>query len=284
VKEAVRDIHVGQIAQTVAELSIEANTRVGTDVIQALEKAVGEEESPLGKRVLHQLLDNHRLAAQAGVPVCQDTGTAVVFLEIGQDVHLVGGDLTEAVNQGIAQGYLEGYLRKSMVSDPLIRENTSNNTPGILHTRIISGDRLRITVAPKGGGSENMSFLRMLPPSTNREELIGFVVEQVKTAGANPCPPIIVGVGIGGNFEYAAYLAKYALLRPVGTPNADPLYAQLELDLLREINKLGIGPQGFGGTVTALAVHVETYPCHITGMPVGININCHAARHASRVL
>ncbi|MCK9221485.1 MAG: fumarate hydratase [Limnochordia bacterium] len=283
-KEAVRDIHVGQIAQTVAELSIEANTRVGTDVIQALEKAVGEEESPLGKRVLHQLLDNHRLAAQAGVPVCQDTGTAVVFLEIGQDVHLVGGDLTEAVNQGIAQGYLEGYLRKSMVSDPLIRENTSNNTPGILHTRIISGDRLRITVAPKGGGSENMSFLRMLPPSTNREELIGFVVEQVKTAGANPCPPIIVGVGIGGNFEYAAYLAKYALLRPVGTPNADPLYAQLELDLLREINKLGIGPQGFGGTVTALAVHVETYPCHITGMPVGININCHAARHASRVL
>ncbi|MDD2629425.1 MAG: fumarate hydratase [Limnochordia bacterium] len=283
-KEAVRDIHVGQIAQTVAELSIEANTRVGTDVIQALERAVGEEESPLGKRVLHQLLDNHRLAAQAGVPVCQDTGTAVVFLEIGQDVHLVGGDLTEAVNQGIAQGYLEGYLRKSMVSDPLIRENTSNNTPGILHTRIISGDRLRITVAPKGGGSENMSFLRMLPPSTNREELIGFVVEQVKTAGANPCPPIIVGVGIGGNFEYAAYLAKYALLRPVGTPNADPLYAQLELDLLREINKLGIGPQGFGGTVTALAVHVETYPCHITGMPVGININCHAARHASRVL
>ncbi|MDD4517234.1 MAG: fumarate hydratase [Limnochordia bacterium] len=283
-KEAVRDIHVGQIAQTVAELSIEANTRVGTDVIQALERAVGEEESPLGKRVLHQLLDNHRLAAQAGVPVCQDTGTAVVFLEIGQDVHLVGGDLTEAVNQGIAQGYLEGYLRKSMVGDPLIRENTSNNTPGILHTRIISGDRLRITVAPKGGGSENMSFLRMLPPSTNREELIGFVVEQVKTAGANPCPPIIVGVGIGGNFEYAAYLAKYALLRPVGTPNADPLYAQLELDLLREINKLGIGPQGFGGTVTALAVHVETYPCHITGMPVGININCHAARHASRVL
>ncbi len=282
--KAVREIHVDLVTETVAQLCIEANTRVGDDVLAALERAIAAEESPLGQDVLRQLLQNHRYAAEAGVPLCQDTGTAVVFLEIGQDVHFTGGGLEEAIHRGIAKGYQEGYLRKSMVADPLVRENTQDNTPGIIHLRLVPGDRVKITVAPKGGGSENMSFLKMLPPSTRREDLVGIIVEQVKEAGANPCPPVVVGVGLGGNFEYAAYLAKYALLRPLGTPNPNPLYAALETELLARINGLGIGPQGFGGRITALAVHVEAYPCHITGLPLAINLNCHAARHASRVI
>lgn len=280
----MRQISCADIAQTVSRLCMKANSELGPDVMSALEEALVKEDSPVGKDILRQILENHRLAAKEGIPLCQDTGLAVVFLEVGQDVQIVGGALTEAVNEGVRQGYTQGYLRKSVVADPLRRSNTNDNTPAIIHTQVVPGDRLTITVAPKGGGSENMSALAMLPPSAGEEGMRRFVLEQVKRAGPNPCPPVVVGVGLGGNFEKVAYLAKKALLRPLDEEHADPFYARLERELLTEVNNLGIGPQGLGGRITALAVHIEAYPCHITGMPVAVNMNCHAARHQTAVL
>lgn len=278
----MREISYSEIVEAVAGLCKEANYYLGDDVLASLKRAMDAEVSETGKQVLEQIIANAAIASKNEVPMCQDTGVAVVFLEVGQDVHITGGGLEEAVNEGVAQGYVEGYLRKSMVSDPFgKRVNTKNNTPAIIHTRIVPGDKLTITVAPKGGGSENMSAIRMLPPSAGRQGIMDFVVETVKNAGPNPCPPIIVGVGIGGNFEKAALLAKEALLRPLGSSHPDEEVAQLERELLERINRLGIGPQGFGGRVTAMAVHVNTFPCHIASLPVAVNINCHAARHKS---
>lgn len=278
----MREITYSEIVEAVAGLCKAANYHLGEDVLQSLKKAIEEEVSETGKQVLEQIVANAAIASSKEVPMCQDTGVAVVFLEVGQDVHITGGDLNEAINEGVAKGYVEGYLRKSMVSDPFgKRLNTGNNTPAIVHTKIVPGDKLTITVAPKGGGSENMSAIKMLPPSAGRQGIIDFVVETVKNAGPNPCPPIVVGVGIGGNFEKAALLAKEALLRPLGSSHPDEEVARLEKELLDRINRLGIGPQGFGGRVTALAVHVNTFPCHIASLPVAVNINCHAARHKS---
>ncbi|GAB6062456.1 fumarate hydratase [Deferrisoma palaeochoriense] len=275
----MRDVPVQAITETVRRLCVEANTRLGDDVVRAFERFRDAEESPTGRDVLEQLLENARIARDEGLPLCQDTGFAVVFVELGQDVHLVGGDLYEAVNEGVRRGYEEGYLRKSIVADPLRRKNTGDNTPAVVHVRIVPGDRVRITFAPKGGGSENMSGIAMLKPADGVEGVKRFVVERVREAGPNPCPPTIVGVGIGGTFEVAALLAKRALLRPVGEPNPDPFYADLERELLGRINALGIGPAGLGGTTTSLAVHIEAHPCHIASLPVAVNIQCHSARH-----
>lgn len=274
----MREIQVGQLTQVIRDLAIQANLVIGEDVIQSLKQAKETEESPVGKALIEEILENDRLAAEKEIPACQDTGVAVIFLEIGQDLHLVGGDLREAVNDGVRRGYVEGYLRKSVLDDPLARKNTGDNTPAMIHMEIVPGDRLRVTFMAKGGGSENMSALAMLPPSAGVNGVKKFVVEQVKKAGSNPCPPLVVGVGIGGNFDLCAYLSKKALLRPIGSVNQDPKFAQLEKELLEEINASGIGPQGLGGRTTALAVHIETYPCHITALPVAVNINCHASR------
>ena len=280
----MKEITFEQVVETVSELCKSANYYLGEDVIQSLKDGIAKEKSETGIKVLEQLVENASIASSNQVPMCQDTGVAVVFLELGQDVHITGGDLYQAVNEGVAKGYTEGYLRKSMVNDPLIRQNTNDNTPAVIHTKIVPGDKLTITIAPKGGGSENMSAIKMMPPSAGRQGVIDFVLDTVKKAGPNPCPPIVVGVGIGGNFEKAALLAKEALLRPVGSVNPDAELAQLEKELLEGINKLGIGPQGFGGVVTALDVHVNTFPCHIASLPVAVNINCHAARHKTKVL
>lgn len=279
-----RTITCAEIVAAVAELCQQANYYLGEDVKKALEEAYAKEESPTGRDVLKQILANAEIAAAEQMPMCQDTGVAVVFLEVGQEVAITGGYLYDAVNEGVKKGYTEGYLRKSMVGDPLKRQNTGDNTPAVIHTKIVPGDRLKITVAPKGGGSENMSALAMLTPAAGREGVKKFVVETVKKAGPNPCPPVVVGVGIGGNFEKAALLAKEALLRPLGEPNPEPDLAALEQEILAEINRLGIGPQGFGGRVTALAVHINTFPCHIASLPVAVNLNCHAARHKTVVL
>jgi len=279
-----RTIPCKDIVETVARLCQEANYYLGQDLKKALEEAYAGEESPTGRDVLKQILANAEIAAAEQIPMCQDTGVAVVFLEVGQEVQIVGGYLYDAVNEGVKKGYTEGYLRKSMVRDPLARQNTGDNPPAVIHTKIVPGDRLKITVAPKGGGSENMSALAMLTPAAGREGVKRFVVETVKKAGPNPCPPVVVGVGLGGNFEKAALLAKEALLRPLGEPNPEPDLAALEQEILNEINRLGIGPQGFGGRITALAVHVNAYPCHIASLPVAVNLNCHAARHKSAVL
>jgi len=258
---------------------------VPRETIAALESAADTEESPVGREILEQILENHRIAREEGVPACQDTGVAMVFLELGQDVHLVGGDLYEAINEGVRQGYTEGYLRKSLVNDPLFkRVNTGDNTPAMIYVDIVPGEDLKITVAPKGGGAENMSGLAMLAPAVGVDGVKQFVVDQVRKAGSNPCPPIIVGVGIGGTFDRVALLAKKALLRPAGSRNPDPMYAELEKELLAEVNKLGIGPQGFGGRTTALAVNIETAPCHIASLPVAVNINCHVGPHETVVL
>lgn len=280
----MREIEASGITAKVKELCQEANFNLGKDVVQALQQSFSKEASPLGQEVLAQILENARKAEAEGMPMCQDTGFAVVFLELGQDVHITGGDLTAAVNEGVAQGYTQGYLRKSIVDDPFKRKNTGNNTPAIIHTTVVPGESLKIIVAPKGGGSENMSMVKMLPPSAGQAGVMKLVVEQVKQAGANPCPPIIVGVGVGGTFEMAALIAKKALLRELGQPNPDAAIAAWEQEMLTAINSLGIGPQGFGGRVTALAVHVETYPCHIASLPVAVNINCHAARHKEAVI
>jgi len=262
----------------------EANYFLGEDVLRSFEEGIKKEISLTGKDVFRQLIKNAEIAREEKVPMCQDTGFAVVFLDLGQDVKIEGGDLYEAVNEGVRIGYKEGYLRKSIVADPLNRVNTGDNTPAIIHTEIVPGDSLKITVAPKGGGGENMSALKMLKPSEGVEGVKRFVVDTVSAAGSNPCPPVVVGVGIGGTFEKSAILAKKALLRPVGERSSRPELAELEAELLEEINKLGIGPQGFGGTVTALDVHVEVYATHIACLPVAVNINCHATRHKSAVL
>lgn len=281
----MREIDVAQVTEAVAKLAVEACIYLGDDVVAFFEKAIEREQSETGRDVLAQLLENANLAKERNLPLCQDTGLAVVFLEVGQDVHLVGGSLEEAVNEGVRKGYTEGYLRKSAVADPIgARKNTGDNTPAMLHTRIVPGDKLRIVVAPKGGGAENMSALAMLKPAQGREGAINFVVETVSKAGPNPCPPIIVGVGLGGTFEKAAYLAKHALLREVGSINPDPRLAELEDEIERRCNALGIGPAGLGGTVTVMDVFVEELPAHIASMPVAVNIQCHSARHKEVVL
>jgi len=280
----VRELHVDKIADAVASMVMEANYTLEPDVAAALEKARKDERSPVGQAVLVQLAENAELAQSEQVPMCQDTGNALVFLEVGQDLHLVGGDLYEAIHRGVARGYQEGYLRKSILDDPLRRKNTGDNTPAFIYTDIVPGDKLHIRVMTKGGGAENMSQLRMLPPSAGWEGARRFIVETVAAAGPNACPPLVVGVGIGGNFDKVALLAKKALLRPVGRPHPDPEWAAREQELLTEINKLGVGPMGLGGKVTALAVHIETMACHITALPVAVNIECHAHRHKEVVL
>ncbi len=281
----MREISASEIAEVVARLCQEANFFLGEDVIESLKQAREREESPLGREILDQILENARIAAEERIPICQDCGTAVVFLEIGQEVHVTGGDLYKAVEEGVGKGYKEGYLRPSMVTRPFTaRVNTGNNTPPVIHTKIVPGDRIKITVAPKGGGSENMSRFTVLTPAQGRKGIVDFVTRVVDEAGSNPCPPVIVGVGIGGTAEKAMLLAKEALLRKVGEPHPDPEVAELERELLERINALGIGPQGFGGRITALAVHVETFPCHIASLPVAVNLQCHAARHKEAIL
>jgi fumarate hydratase subunit alpha len=280
----VKELKAALITETVARLSVEANRLLGEDVIDALEAGLEREASPSGRDILGQLLENARLAAGEGLPMCQDTGLTVVFLDVGQEVH-VQGSLEEAVQEGVRTGYEEGYLRKSVVASPVApRINTGDNTPAIIHTRIVPGDSLKITVAPKGGGSENMSALAMLKPAQGWEGAKEFVLETVRRAGPNPCPPVIIGVGLGGNFECSALLAKRALLRPLGQRHPDQATAEREEELLEAINRLGIGPGGFGGRVTSLGVAIETHPCHIASLPVAVNINCHAHRHREAVL
>ena len=281
----MREINVETITKTVEELCIDANYNLTADVKKALEEAAEREESPLGREILQDILRNAEIAKGDKVPICQDTGLAVVFLELGQDVKLVGGNLNEAINEGVRRGYVNGYLRKSSVDDPfLIRKNTNDNTPAIIHTKIVPGDKVKIIIAPKGGGSENMSALGMLKPSDGVKGIKRFVVDTVEKAGSNPCPPVIVGVGIGGTIEKTTLIAKKALLRTIGEHNQNPEVAKLEKELLEEINKLGIGPQGFGGRTTALAVNIETFPAHIASMPVAINMQCHAARHKEAII
>lgn len=279
----MRSIDSKVIEDTVARLCIEANLRLPPDVINAIERAEKAEPWDGAKRILSLLGDNVRIASEKTLPVCQDTGMACVFVELGQDVH-IEGDFEQAVNNGVRRGYCEGYLRKSVVCDPLRRVNTGDNTPALVTVKLTRGDKMRITVMPKGFGSENMSALKMLKPADGVEGVKNFVLETVEKAGANPCPPIIVGVGIGGSFDKAAYLAKHALLRPVDEPNPDEYYAALESELLDKINALGIGPQGFGGKTTALAVLIEAMPTHVAGLPVAVNISCHATRRASASL
>jgi fumarate hydratase subunit alpha len=280
----MRKIHVDEIVEAVRELCIKANYELGERELEALQKARQTEESPLGKDVLKQIIENARIAREEELPLCQDTGFAVFFVELGQEVLIEGGLLQEAIAEGVRRGYQDGYLRKSILGDPLERVNTGDNTPPVVHLELVAGDRLKITFDAKGGGSENMSRLKMLKPADGEQGVKDFVVETVKLAGANPCPPIIVGVGIGGTFEICALLAKKSLLRPLGSTNPKPRYAAMEAELLERINNLGIGPQGFGGRVTALAVHITAHPCHIASLPVAVNIECHSHRHKSVVL
>jgi fumarate hydratase subunit alpha len=280
----LRAVEVSKVSEVVKKLCQEANFYLPYDIKKAIEEALPQEESPTGKEILKQLLDNAEIAKSQMLPICQDTGFVVVFLEIGQEVNLIGGTLYEAINEGVRQGYKCGYLRASIMGDPLRRKNTGDNTPAVIHTQIVAGDKLKIIVAPKGGGSENMSGIKMLMPSEGVEGVEDFVLERVRLSGGNPCPPIIVGVGIGGTIEMCAQLAKQALLRSIGSRNPDPFYADLERKLLNKINNLGIGPMGLGGRVTALDVFVETYPCHIATLPVAVNIQCHAARHKEVII
>lgn len=280
----MRIINADEIIKTVKELSIEANYYLPNDVKEAIEKAEKNERWPIANNILNNILENSQIAAREKMPICQDTGMACVFVDIGQDVHITGGSLEEAINEGVRQGYAEGFLRKSVVKDPLHRVNTKDNTPALIYYNIVPGDKVKITVAPKGFGSENMSRIGMLKPSDGLEGVKNFVLETVRMAGPNPCPPIVIGVGIGGSFDKAAYLAKKALIRSVNEENTDEFYGNLEKELLEEVNKIGIGPQGFGGKTTALALNIETYPTHIAGLPVAVNINCHATRHKERVL
>jgi len=279
----MREINVNLITEKVRDLCIEANTDLGEDVLQALDLAMEREESPLGVEILKELKENARIAKEEKVAICQDTGFAVIFVELGQDVHLIGGDLREAIYEGVRQGYRDGYLRKS-ICHPFTRANTGDNTPAIIHTEVVPGEKVKITVAPKGGGSENMSRVVMLTPSDGIEGIKRFVVQRVKESGSNPCPPTIVGVGIGGTFEQAALLAKKSLLRPLGSRNQDPELDRLETAILTEINQLGIGPQGLGGRTTSLAVHISMMPCHIASLPLAVNIQCHAQRHKEVVI
>jgi fumarate hydratase subunit alpha len=281
----MREISAQDITRTVSTLFQEANQFLTEDVLIAIKKAAQAEVSPEGKEVLDQIIKNADIAAKEQIPLCQDCGVAVVFVELGQDAHVTGGDFNAAVNQGVKEAYDKGYLRKSMVNHPFsTRTNTQDNTPAVIHTEIVAGDRIKITVVPKGGGAENMSRLIMLTPSAGRKGIIDAVVQAVDEASSNPCPPLIVGVGIGGTAEKTMYLAKKALLRKVGEHNSDPEVAQLEKDLYEKINNLGIGPMGYGGRTTALAVNVESFPAHIASMPVAVNLNCHSSRHKEAVL
>jgi fumarate hydratase subunit alpha len=280
----MREIFTKDIIKAVRDLCIDANYYLGKDVEDALRGAYEKEESPVGKATLSQILENVEISKQGEFPMCQDTGTAVVFVDMGDQVLIKDGNLFEAINEGVRQGYKDGYLRKSILSDPIERKNTGDNTPAVIHLDIVKGDKLKIVVAPKGGGSENMSEVKMMAPADGVEGVKNFVLDMVKKSGSNPCPPVIVGVGIGGSFEKCAEMAKRALLRPIGSKHPNPFYANLEAELLEKVNKLGIGPQGFGGTQTALAVHIETHPCHIASFPAAVNINCHVARHKEAVL
>lgn len=280
----MRTINVEEITKNIKEMCIEANHFLSDDMDKALKNATETEKSPLGKQILNQLQENLKIAGEDMIPICQDTGMAVVFLEIGQDVHFEGGLLEDAVNEGIRQGYVEGYLRKSVVNDPIIRENTKDNTPGIIHYKVVEGDKVKIKVAPKGFGSENMSRVFMLKPADGIEGVKEAVLTAVRDAGPNACPPMVVGVGVGGTFEKCAIMAKEALTREVGVHSEIPYVAEMEKELLERINKSGIGPGGLGGTTTALAVNVNTYPTHIAGLPVGVNICCHVNRHAIRTI
>jgi fumarate hydratase subunit alpha len=275
----MREVNVRQISDAVKDLSIESNTVLGDEEIAYIKKMIDVEESPTGKEILAMLIENARIAREEHIAICQDTGFTVVFVDLGQEVHLVGGDLNEAVADGVRRGYEEGYLRKSILGDPIKRVNTGDNTPPVIHLSLVPGDKVRLIVAPKGGGSENMSAIRMLKPADGIEGVKDFVVDAVESAGGNPCPPVVVGVGIGGTFEKCAFLAKRALLRPLGKRHSDPFYAEVEEELLRRINATGVGPQGLGGRVTALDVHIETHPCHIASLPAAVNLNCHASRH-----
>ena len=280
----IRTIEVKEIAGNIREMCIEANHFLAPDMGRALDRAAVSEKSPLGRKILEQLEENLEIAAEDMIPICQDTGMAVVFIEIGQDVHLEGGDLEDAVNEGVRRGYVEGFLRKSVVRDPLIRENTKDNTPAVIHTKIVPGKNIKITVAPKGFGSENMSRIFMLKPAEGIEGVKNAVITAVQDAGPNACPPMVVGVGIGGTFEKCALLAKEALTREAGGYSPIPYVKEMEEELLERINGLGIGPGGLGGTTTALAVNINTYPTHIAGLPVAVNICCHVNRHITRVI
>ncbi len=280
----MRELDVTKITQAVKKLCVDANYFLGEDVVKRIEECKNMEESPTGKEVIQKILENAEIARTEQVPLCQDTGFAVFFVELGQDVRLTGGDYIEAINEGVRQGYEEGYLRKSIVSDPIERKNTGDNTPAIVYTDIVPGDKVKIVIAPKGGGSENMSEVKMMAPAAGIDGVREFVIDRVKRSGANPCPPVIVGVGIGGTFDKCAQIAKKALLRSIGSKHPNSFYADLEGELLEKINKLGIGPQGFGGRCTALAVHIEVHPCHIASFPVAVNMQCHVARHKEVIL
>ncbi len=277
----MREINVEKLENTIRDLCIKANIFLPENLEKKIECCAKMEISPVGKAVFDDLKANIKAAKQENIAICQDTGMAVIFMEIGQDVHFIGGSFEKAVNKGVSRGYTEGFLRCSVVGDPLERVNTNDNTPPVLHTKIVDGDKVKIAVCPKGFGSENMSALKMFTPSATHDDIIDFVVETVSKAGSNPCPPMVVGVGIGGNFEKCAYLAKKALCRDISKRNPKKLYADLEENMLEKVNKLGIGPQGFGGKITALCVNIEEAPTHIAGLPVSVNIGCHVTRHAS---
>lgn len=280
----MRTVNTSEITRAVRDLCIGANYHLGEDIISRIRQMRETERTPLARDILDKMLENLDASKQLNIPICQDTGMAIVFIELGQDVHLEGDLLEDAVNEGVRQGYEQGYLRKSVVADPILRGNTNDNTPAVLHLSLVPGDQVHITVAPKGFGSENMSQLRMFTPSVTEQEIIDWVTDCVRTAGSNPCPPVVVGVGIGGSFEKCAYLAKKALLRPINQHNEKEYYAQLEEKMLEDINRLGIGPQGFGGDTTALGLNIETWPTHIAGLPVAVNISCHVTRHQSIML
>ncbi|MEM2107623.1 MAG: fumarate hydratase [Candidatus Bathyarchaeia archaeon] len=281
----MRVVDVSEIIPVVARLCVEANIYLDRDVIESIEEFASVEESPLAREILEQILENARLAAVEKMPMCQDTGVTVVFVELGQEVCIVGGDFKDAINEGVRIGYRDGFLRKSMVDDPIFnRKNTGDNTPAVIHTELVPGSDVKITVAPKGAGSENMSEVRMLRPADGLEGLMEFVVDRVSRSGGMPCPPVIVGVGVGGDFEQCAYLSKKALLRPLNVINPDPRWRSVEDELLKRINRLGIGPMGLGGRTTALAVQISAMPCHIASLPVAVNLQCHAQRHKTAVI
>ena len=277
----MREVHVSEVTALVRRLCMEANYHLPEDIQQSFVRGKEAEQSPLGKTIFDEMIRNCRLACDQEVPICQDTGTAVIFASVGQDVHLVGGAFEDAVNEGVRQGYTDGYLRKSIVSDPLRRVNTNENTPAVVHTRLVPGEEIEIIVAPKGGGSENMSALKMFTPAATRDQIVAYIADTVIAAGSNPCPPVIIGVGLGGTADKASELAKKALLRPVDVHSADEFYAEMERDILERVNKSGVGPQGLGGTVTALACAIEPYPTHIASLPCAISIGCHITRHAA---
>ena len=280
----MREIQAAVITDTIERLCIEANQVLPEDIRNSIQACRANEDGEIACGILDKIIENYQIAENEQVPICQDTGMACVFLEIGQDVHITGGDLTEAVDEGVRRGYTKGYLRKSVVKDPVRRGNTGDNTPAMLYTEIVPGENIKITVGPKGFGSENLSAIRMFKPSAGIEGIKDFILETVETAGPNPCPPMVVGVGIGGTFDKAALLAKKALMRPVDSENEDPYYADLEKEMLEKINQLGIGPQGFGGKTTAIGLNIETMPTHIAGMPCAINISCHVTRHKTEVI